>query len=108
MARIAPVFDPVGLLAQPAPFLCFSAIVQIRDNPSSIKNKNLQAPDHANTKSSRDPGRESTRKINLCLSVSIRVHPCPILTMNPIAPPRSCIAPKLLDTPSALKSDALR
>ena len=41
-------------------------------------------------------------------SVSIRVHPCPIQTMNPIAPPRSCKAPKLLDTPSALNCDALR
>ena len=98
MPRIALVFDPVGLRVKPVPFLCFSAIVQIRDNPSSIKNKNLQAPNHANTKSSRDPGRESTLKINPCLSVFIRV---PFLTMNPIAPPRSCIAPNLLDTPSA-------
>jgi len=73
MARIALVFDPVGLRAKPVPFLCVSAIVQIRDNPSSIKNENLQAPNHANTESSRDPGRESTLKINPCLSVSIRV-----------------------------------
>ena len=37
---------------------------------SEIKNENLQAPNHANTKSSRDPGRETTLKTNPCLSVS--------------------------------------
>ena len=54
-------------------WLCVSATIQIRDNPFSIKNKNLQAPNYANTKSSRDPGRESTLRINPCPSVSIRV-----------------------------------
>ena len=78
--RMALVFDPVGLRVKPVPFLFFSAIVQIRDDPSSIKNENLQAPNHANTKSNRNPGRESTLKTNPCPSVSIRVPlPCDAL-----------------------------
>ena len=83
MARIALATDPVGLRAKPVPCLSVSATVQIREYPSSIKNKDLQTPNQANTKSNRDSG-DATKPSKK--SVSIRVHPCPIQTINPIAP----------------------
>ncbi len=76
MARIALATDPVGLRAKPVPCLSVSATVQIREYPSSIKNKDLQTPNQANTKSNRDSG-DATKP-----SKKIRVHPCPIQTMN--------------------------